>query len=318
MLHITSGDSAAGVIHRSGLLGEILIWDDMLHDGPVPARLSLKELSAVRARHLRRRWRLAPWHEVLVEFAERDRTLSRFRRYGEVVLWFEPHPSDQFRLAQLLDWFAARKLGTVPVTTVGNVRDLRRSTPEQTAARFRGRVLVSNAQLALGRAVWAAFRSPDPMAISLLLDRDMEVLPWMAGALRRHLQEFPSIRDGLAHSERQVLASLVAGPASVRDLFLAHHRRKDPIWLGDSTFVAYLHDLAAGDAPLLRLGPAENPYDMRQWVEMTDAGRAVLDGREDRVRLCGIDRWLGGVHLRGHAVRWRWSPEEYGLVVSDA
>ena len=33
-------------------------------------------------------------------------------------------------------------------------------------------------------------------------------------------------------------------------------------------------------------------------VTLTDAGRSVLAGRLDRVVACGIERWLGGVHLQ--------------------
>jgi hypothetical protein len=33
----------------------------------------------------------------------------------------------------------------------------------------------------------------------------------------------------------------------------------------------------------------------------------VLAGEADHVALNGVDRWIGGVHLRGHDVRWRWN-----------
>ena len=33
-------------------------------------------------------------------------------------------------------------------------------------------------------------------------------------------------------------------------------------------------------------------------VGLTDVGRSVLAGESDRVTTCGIDRWLGGVHLQ--------------------
>jgi hypothetical protein len=32
----------------------------------------------------------------------------------------------------------------------------------------------------------------------------------------------------------------------------------------------------------------------------------VLAGGVDQVALNGIDRWIGGVHLRGRHVQWRW------------
>jgi hypothetical protein len=261
---------------------------------------------------------VAPEGAALEAFAGRDRALAGFREHDEVVLWFEHDLYDQLQLAQLLDWFADQEMGGVPLTLVCGAEYLGHSTPERIAARFGEREPVTDAQLALGEAAWNAFRSPDPTAVSALIGGDTAALPWMAGALRRHLQQFPATRGGLSRSERQALEALADGASTPRDLFLAHNRREDPVWLGDSTFVAYLHDLAGGDAPLLRLAPADNPDDMDRAVEMTDAGRAVLDGREDRVRLCGIDRWLGGVHLRGHAVGWRWSEDEGRLVVSDA
>jgi len=317
MLHITNGNAAIDVMHAAGLPGTFLPWDDVLHDGPVPAGLPLEALSTVRGRHLWHRGWVAPESAALEAFADRDRALSRFREHDEVVLWFEHDLYDQLQLAQLLDWFADQEMGGVALTMVCGAEYLGPSTPERLAARFGEREAVTDAQVALGEAAWNAFRSPDPTAVSACVDGDTAALPWMAGALHRHLEQFPSVRDGFSRSERQALESLADGPSTPRDLFIAHNRREDPVWLEDSTFVAYLHDLAGGEIPLIRLAPADNPYDMHRTVEMTDAGRAVLDGREDRVRLCGIDRWLGGVHLRGHAVGWRWSADEGRLVVAE-
>jgi hypothetical protein len=47
---------------------------------------------------------------------------------------------------------------------------------------------------------------------------------------------------------------------------------------------------------------------------LTTAGRAVLTGDEDAVRLNGIDRWRGGVHLSGRDAAWRWDAAAQTLV----
>jgi hypothetical protein len=39
---------------------------------------------------------------------------------------------------------------------------------------------------------------------------------------------------------------------------------------------------------------------------VTEAGRVVLEGSMDRLELREIDRWLGGVHLRGSEEPWLW------------
>ena len=49
-------------------------------------------------------------------------------------------------------------------------------------------------------------------------------------------------------------------------------------------------------------------------IALTAAGRDVLSGKADRVKLCGIDRWLGGVHVQGHGRAWRWSESAGHLV----
>ena len=47
-------------------------------------------------------------------------------------------------------------------------------------------------------------------------------------------------------------------------------------------------------------------------IELTDAGRAVLEGRADYIKLNGIDRWIGGVHLTSENV-WRYDPASRAL-----
>lgn len=52
MLHITNGDSVVDWLLAAGVPGAMLPWRDVLHEGPVPAGLSLQKLSEVRARFI--------------------------------------------------------------------------------------------------------------------------------------------------------------------------------------------------------------------------------------------------------------------------
>jgi len=51
-------------------------------------------------------------------------------------------------------------------------------------------------------------------------------------------------------------------------------------------------------------------------VRLATAGRRVLDGAADYVRLSGVDRWIGGVRLAGDSVRWRWNEGTEAIVAS--
>jgi hypothetical protein len=156
------------------------------------------------------------------------------------------------------------------------------------------------------------------MALTSLLDGDTGTLPlpFLAGALTRHLQQFPSTRTGLSRSEAQALSALAGGARRLGDAFIVSEAREERRFLGDTTFALYLETLSRGRVALVTLAngdPIVAPRargDVRAfWARaavVTEAGHAVLAGADDRVRLNGIDRWLSGVHLHGAEAAWRW------------
>jgi hypothetical protein len=58
--------------------------------------------------------------------------------------------------------------------------------------------------------------------------------------------------------------------------------------------------------PLLQVDPPGRPVNRGSGLRLTDTGARVLAGGVDQVALNEIDRWIGGVHLRGRRVPWRW------------
>ena len=59
-------------------------------------------------------------------------------------------------------------------------------------------------------------------------------------------------------------------------------------------------------------GPDGFVFDTQR-LQITLAGREVLENRRDAVKLRMIDRWLGGTHLLPDKV-WRWNGENQRLV----
>lgn len=307
MLHITNGDSAVSRLGAGGMEGELLPWRDVLHDGPVPGNLPLDELSRVRARFIADcGW--GEFEDVVADFEARDRKLAAFADHEEVVLWFEHDLYDQLQLLQVLDWFAGRERGRTRLSIVTTDEYLGTLSVRGARQHFERRRDVSVGQMGLARDAWRAFRSIDPRNVEELLRRDTADLPHLDKALRRHLEQFPWFDTGLSRSEAQAIVALREGASTVREAFPAAHLQvEDPIWLGDGVFVWYLEGLASGRAPLVRLGaePANDP--LAREVRLTDVGLEVFDGRADRVKLNGIDRWLGGVRLSGDESPWRWN-----------
>jgi hypothetical protein len=314
LLHITNGDSAAQVMLEAELEGIVLPWRDILHEGPIPAGLDLSALREVRARFLASR-KLTGYEEAIRSMAERDAVLEGFRQHDETVLWFEHDLYDQLQLIQILDWFSTQELGNTRLSMVCRDEYLGSINPKRILELFPLRSAVTPAQLKLAARSWTAFRSEDPGNIQQLLSEDTSDLPFLKSALTRHLQQFPSIENGLSRSEQQAMQAIADGKRVIKDVYISsHHGTEDSIFLGDSTFAGYLVDLSDCASPLVTLGTGErielptpaNPHFFDRSVVLTDIGKRVLNYDEDRVRLNGIDRWYGGAHLKGTSIEWRW------------
>lgn len=113
-------------------------------------------------------------------------------------------------------------------------------------------------------------------------------------------------RDGLSRSQRQILHALTGGASTMTQIFRAAQTMEERIFVGDITFWRIVRHLAEAQHPLVTISSASNSSgplaDDR--VRMTITGRDVLDGRTDHLELNGIDRWMGGVHLRDGSCRW--------------
>jgi uncharacterized protein DUF1835 len=274
LLHVTNGDCAVAVLSQV-VSGSILPWRDVLHEGPVRAGLSLEALSAERARFIA----AAGWgslSQVEDELKARDAAFRRAGEHDEIVLWFEHDLYDQLQLIQVLDGLA--ELRGPPISLVCEAEYLGNMAPERAVELFALRNPLTRRHLQEARAAWTAFRSSDPRALENL---KITSLPFLAAALRRHLEEFPWVTDGLSRTERQIVQALRQRPLSFVELF--NEVREDPMYVGDAVLAWHLERLAREDL-----------------VER-DAGTWRSTGRPRRQRL---PRWLGGYEVTDEALCW--------------
>jgi hypothetical protein len=115
------------------------------------------------------------------------------------------------------------------------------------------------------------------------------------------------VEGGLARTERQILQTALAGQHTFATLFPAEQRMEERIFMGDSTLQRWIRGLTDCRHPLLSVH--DGVY------RVTNLGREALMGSVDHVRLNGINRWLGGVHLLGEETLWRWDERSGKLVL---
>jgi len=315
VLHITNGDSVVGTLKEAGVPGRYSSWADVLWEGPVRYTNDDDAFLRERARFLSESG-YSSYEESLSTLQTWESALKTYPSYDEVVLWFEHDLFDQVILMRLLDWFTRHELGRTRLSLicigefpgVPRFRGLGELRAAQLAPLLDTRQEVTPRQLQLARAAWQAFTGSDPVVIENMLIADTTALPFLAGALQRLLEEFPSTRNGLARSEEQALrVAAELGSTSAGRMFPVIQDLEQRSFMGDASFWRILIRLAAEPYPLLRLSANTGDRFSQSIVDITELGKQVLAGKEDHVRLGGVDKWIGGVHLHGSESRWRWN-----------
>jgi hypothetical protein len=323
VLHVTNGDCAAGGLRQAGLPGTVVITADVLHEGPAPA-VGEEDWHRIRADYLASRDNGSA-DQIRSELARWDADADRGADQDEVVLWFEHDLFDQLNLIQLLSWThdGARLTKPVTIVCVGsfpgrpNFKGLGELTPEELAPLLDTRQPVTAAQYALAARAWEAYRAPAPDALVAVIGTDTSALPFLAPALERFLAEYPWTSDGLSAFERRFLQMIDRSALSLASAFPRMQDGERSYYMTGESLEDLALSLSSTSPPLVTLDrpSSTSPGRLLQGsASLTDAGRDVLAGRRDRIELCGIDRWLGGVHLTTGGAIWRWDPSGRRLV----
>ncbi|MEK8132535.1 DUF1835 domain-containing protein [Paenibacillus filicis] len=308
---------------RKGVVqGDILVWREIYSHGPVCTEPAVPEHRAMRADYLERTIGV-PRLEYLRISEAQERTLADFHRYDEVVLWFEHDIFDQTMLCYLLYWFSRQSLKKTKLSllSIGEFpgielfRGLGQLSREQMATLSGTWAPVGVRELELGSALWQAYTSPDPSLLQQVIAGDTSALPFAHSAYQSHLARFPSTHNGVGLVEQTTLELVHAGIRSPLELFKQVGDKLHRLGMGDLQYWHVLKKMSEGPCPLLQLQGIQvlpayqgSPLTLQGCeVIITELGRAVMEGTADWASLQGIDEWYGGVHLTGHAPRWRWN-----------
>jgi hypothetical protein len=306
-LNITNGDSAVEMMKQAGIAGDFLPWRDVLHEGPVPASLSLEELSKVRAEFISGRgWGDA--ETIKQDFIDRDNQLKSYQDYEKVILWFEHDLYDQLQIIQILDWFNKNGGSDTNLNMICTKNYLGMTTPEEMKGLVQYEALITKTQLTLASKAWSAFCEDTPNQWADLLNKDTSVLPFLEGAILRQLEEFPDCKTGLSRTAYQALNIFSQGETRCGNVFEEYNKTEERRFLGDLSFWNILDEMAKANPPLLALKDGSS---LRETVKQTDdlvitpLGKDILKGRTSLLEYYEIDRWIGGTHLNKDNL-WCW------------
>lgn len=304
IVHLTNGDHTADTLSLADLPGEIRVWADALDQGP--------SLPVADAEHYKLRtdyWAARGGGPSVAEF---DRALDEAAGAEELILWYEHDLFDQLALCRILSRLSRRGLpATLTIVSIDrhpdvpNFLGLGQLKPEQLAELWPRRAPLSRDAIDEAITTWIAITAADPRALPFLTRR-VKALPFLAGAIERHLEEYPDPQSGLSRTERQLLAAVARGVGNGPEL-MATVQAIDPRYpITDSLLVETLRTFAKVGF-VEGVPPSTSPGVFKELAAtITPLGRQALAGAIDRVHEVGIDTWRGGVHLTGRGPVWRW------------
>jgi len=319
MFHITNGEHANEMLMAARIEGDFLAWDDVLHEGPVPAGLSLHELSLIRSRFIS----FCGWateFEAQTHFQTRDARFLDAARNRSVVIWNSHELFDQLHLLQLLSWYSSQPALTPPrIVFIEALLGASEQTPAQLAKLLAAAGPATPAQLQQADQLWQLFTAPNPRALASVSEADCAEFPFMYAGIQRLLQEYPD-SNGVSRTERAALQAVAAGADSPVAMFQAVRDAEAVPFMGDASFWQIVNQLCSDDQPLLKTASGA-PFELpdifapgesfrAQKLQLTEAGQQVLAGQGNWLEHHAIDRWIGGVHLNPES-RWLWADGEF-------
>jgi len=278
-LHITSGDTAGGLLAQAGLPGEVFVWHDVLYDGPRNPGWPDEATLDARALFLEESTGGALGREqVLATLQSQYQKLAELSPDQHVILWFDACLFDQAMLAHILTCLRhtnARNVELLCIDAFPGIEPfhgLGQLEPYQLASLYDRRHPVTDDQFSFAAVVDEAFATQSFSRLAELSEMVDASLPWIPAAAARWMEEQPDPHTGLGRIETLALAAIRNGCATPVEVFASVAAADTPpqFW-GDTTLWAKINGLADRVPPLVRIeGPTERLPQWQSNVSLTD------------------------------------------------
>ncbi len=321
-LHIRCGTDLQKVLPAAGFTGDYLEYSDPLGQGPISHD---ENTIKIRAKFVYNAYGAnvdLTQEQAFIDFDNAEKILTQAKnKYQRIVLWFEHDSYDQLILARILANFYQRgKAELVELISINNFPGsdrfigLGQLPPEAIRSLWVTRKTVTQSQLSLGNSIWKALGGSSPENLyEISISKEVNMLPNMAGALQRHLQELPSTENGLSLTEQLILEIINEKELTAGQIFSYLTAEKEPLpWLGDIMFLYVLESMqkAATQAFTLLDEDLDKPWH-KQHLTITNTGIKLLNKQLDWMELNPPERWIGGVKINSEASEcWRWNQQK--------
>ena len=289
-LHITIADSLADNILELSLKGEIVVWREMLCEGPTTFELGTPEFIKLRTNFLSDKYEVSP-KDYQVHFLNDLEKLTQLKNYEEVILWFEFDLFSHINMLAAISHLMENGLN-VPVYLVCSKKlqgekefsPLSRLPLKILLKHYEQRIRLDQDDLEMANLMWQLYNGENPQKLKNLIKIKTN-FEYLSSCIRAHIERFPNAITGLNTLEKNILKLISIQNITSMNQLLGYS-------LEYQGYYGYVDKQIQRVINKLHLF-----YEVKDKIELTAEGNVALNASRNFYRILKNDEFLGGVNM---------------------
>ena len=209
-LHIINGDSLTEQVKELELQGEIVVWRELLCEGPCTQEVGSSEFIKLRQKFLKEAYDISP-ENYQDRFVTQLNKLKATQDYNHVVLWFEFDLFCHINMLAAISFYLENK-PNVPFYLVCSKRQkgeeellpLSQLPLKHLLNHFENKIKLDKEDLEIATLVWELYCGNNPIKLKQQIKKTSN-FEYLSSCIRAHIERFPNSRTGINSLEKNVL-----------------------------------------------------------------------------------------------------------------
>ncbi|MCM4156800.1 DUF1835 domain-containing protein [Gramella sp. AN32] len=289
-LHIVNGDSLASQMNELNLEGKVIIWRELLCEGPTRKTIDA-EFFSQRKKFLYETYEISDQHYE-DRFISEIEKLRDYNDYDKVVLWFEFDLFCHLNMLAAINFIGENK-ENVPVSLVCSrklkgekeLKPLSQLSLKELSNHFDNRIELNEDDLEIARLIWELYCGNNPLKLKPLI-KTKSNFEYLSSCIRAHVERFPNTETGINSLERNILKLIQNQNICNRNHLLGYS-------------LEYQGYYGYSDHQMQRLlNKLEMFYEVQpNKIELTESGQQVLNAKKNFYRTLKNEEYFGGAKM---------------------
>ena len=209
VLHIVNGDSLAEQMQELNLPGELIIWRELLCEGPTQQDIN-SEFFKIRKKFLRKTYDISA-DNYDERFISEIKRLKALDDYDGVILWFEFDLFCHINMLAAINILSEKDKNT-PISLVCSKKlkgekehkPLSQLSLKELQNHYENRIHLNSEDIEVANLIWELYCGNNPLKLKpqIKVNTNFE---YLSSCIRAHIERFPNSITGINTLERNIL-----------------------------------------------------------------------------------------------------------------